>query len=54
MGGYARYVWSAYGIVLAVLVVNVLEPLLARRRLERELARRAQNERRMAAERRTA
>ncbi|MFI4919204.1 MAG: heme exporter protein CcmD [Legionellales bacterium] len=24
MGGYATYVWSAYGLVCTVLVVNVL------------------------------
>ena len=41
MGGYGRYVWSAYGIVLAVLVANVAAPLLRQRRLLRRLAERA-------------
>lgn len=40
MGGYAIYVWSAYGLVLAVLVANVAEPLLHQRRLLRRLAER--------------
>ena len=40
MGGYAIYVWSAYGLVLAVLVANVAEPLLRQRRLLRRLAER--------------
>ena len=41
MGGYAVYVWSAYGLVLAVLVVNVAGPLLRQRRLLRHLSERA-------------
>jgi heme exporter protein D len=31
MGGYAGYVWSAYGITLAVLVLNVWLALRRRR-----------------------
>ena len=41
MGGYAVYVWSAYGLVLAVLVANVAGPLLRQRRLLRRLAERS-------------
>ena len=41
MGGYGPYVWSAYGIVLAVLVANVAAPLLRQRRLLRRLGERA-------------
>lgn len=41
MGGYAVYVWSAYGLVLAVLVANVAGPLLRQRRLLRRLSERA-------------
>ncbi|RJS92073.1 heme exporter protein CcmD [Salinisphaera sp. Q1T1-3] len=37
MGGYARYVWSAYGIAAVVLVFNVLRPLVAHRRLKRRI-----------------
>ncbi len=40
MGGYAVYVWSAYGIVVAVLAANVAEPLVRQRRLLRRLAER--------------
>jgi heme exporter protein D len=34
MGGYALYVWPAYGIVLAVLAANILLPLHRRRRIQ--------------------
>lgn len=47
MGGYAQYVWSAYGITVVVLVTNVVQALLMKRRvltsqkrvIEREQAR---------------
>ena len=42
MGGYAAYVWSAYGLTLVVLIGNIL---LARRRhaaARLDLARRSQ------------
>ena len=44
MGGHAPYVWSAYGIGLVVILVNVLSPGIARRRffeIEGERERRA-------------
>ena len=41
MGGYAVYVWSAYGLVLAVLAANVAGPLVRQRRLLRRLSERA-------------
>lgn len=37
MGGYARYVWSAYGAGLLVLLWNLLTPPLRRRSVLREL-----------------
>jgi heme exporter protein D len=37
MGGYAAYVWPAYGVFFAVLVADWLAPSLRRRRLLREL-----------------
>jgi heme exporter protein D len=40
MGGYAIYVWPAYGLALVVLLANFLSPLYRERRLRRELARR--------------
>ncbi|AJE21971.1 heme exporter protein CcmD [Azotobacter chroococcum] len=44
MGNHGLYVWSAYGISLAVLVINVAGPLLARRRYLQEEARRLRRE----------
>jgi heme exporter protein D len=40
MGGYAFYVWTSYGIALVVLVANVVIPMMHRRRLLSDLARR--------------
>jgi heme exporter protein D len=44
MGNHALYVWSAYGISLVVLVLNVGVPLLAKRRYLQEQARRLRRE----------
>ena len=44
MGHHGLYVWSAYGISLLVLAINVAEPLLARRRYLQEEARRLRRE----------
>lgn len=44
MGGHGVYVWSCYAITLAVLVLNVVQPWLARRRLVNEAARRRRRE----------
>jgi heme exporter protein D len=46
MGGYAFYVWTSYGIALIVLVANVVSPILQRRRLLADLARRERRARR--------
>lgn len=32
MGGHGVFVWSCYGIVIAALLVNVLQPILATRK----------------------
>ena len=48
MGGYAGYVWSSYAIALVVLVANVVLPILGRRRLLAQLARRLRRERQQA------
>lgn len=45
MGGYARYVWSAYLVALVVLVANFVAPLLRARELRRRLARQIRLER---------
>lgn len=44
MGGHAGYVWSAYGLCLAILVLNVMLPKLARRRYIKDLTRRRRRE----------
>ncbi len=46
MGGYAFYVWSAYGVAFMVLVANVVVPILHARELRARLARQARMERR--------
>jgi heme exporter protein D len=44
MGHHGLFVWSAYGICLLVLVINVAQPLLARRRYLQQEARRLRRE----------
>lgn len=44
MGKHGAYVWSAYGLSLAVLAVNVALPILARRRYLQDEARRLRRE----------
>jgi heme exporter protein D len=44
MGGYAFYVWSAYGVTFIVLVANVVVPMLRARELRTRLARQARME----------
>lgn len=44
MGQHGLYVWSAYGICLAVLALNVVLPLTARRRYLQQEARRLRRE----------
>ncbi|HEX8591842.1 MAG TPA: heme exporter protein CcmD [Pseudomonas sp.] len=40
MGHHGLYVWSAYGICLSVLAMNVALPVMARRRYLQQEARR--------------
>ena len=42
MGGYALYVWGAYAVTAAVLIVNAVLPGLREKRFLRGLARRAE------------
>ncbi|KAF1012440.1 MAG: hypothetical protein GAK32_00137 [Pseudomonas fluorescens] len=44
MGHHGLYVWTAYGICLAVLAVNVVSPILARKRYLQQEARRLRRE----------
>jgi len=38
MGGYAFYVWTAYGITVLVLVANIIIPVVQRRQFLRRQA----------------
>ncbi|MDD4913553.1 MAG: heme exporter protein CcmD [Methylococcales bacterium] len=38
MGGYGFYVWTAYGVTLLVLLLNILLPVVQRRQLLRQLS----------------
>ncbi|MNE50329.1 heme exporter protein CcmD [Pseudomonas borbori] len=44
MGTHGLYVWTSFGISLAVLALNVVLPLLARRRYLQDEARRLRRE----------
>ncbi|RRV07390.1 heme exporter protein CcmD [Pseudomonas sp. v388] len=44
MGRHGLFVWSAYGIALLVLVINVALPVMARRRYLQQEARRLRRE----------
>lgn len=37
MGGYAAYIWSAYGLAAVVMLVNIAAPVIAHRRLKRRI-----------------
>ena len=39
MGGYAFYVWTAYGIVTLVLLINFIIPIHRRRKLLQQIKR---------------
>jgi heme exporter protein D len=45
MGGYAFYVWTAYGVTLMVLLYNYLSPVLQRKKLLRQLSIKQKRER---------
>lgn len=44
MGNHGLYVWTSYGISLSVLILNVVLPLMARRRYLQDEARRMRRE----------
>ena len=44
MGRHGAYVWSAYGLCMALMALNALLPVLARRRYLGEAARRRRRE----------
>ncbi|WP_231910626.1 heme exporter protein CcmD [Candidatus Nitrosoglobus terrae] len=37
MGGYALYVWTAYGIAAVILIGNIVHALLRQRRIIRQI-----------------
>lgn len=42
MGGYANYVWSAYAFFVVILIVNIWQPILARKKYFKQLIKREQ------------
>ncbi|MBA1148116.1 heme exporter protein CcmD [Ectothiorhodospiraceae bacterium WFHF3C12] len=48
MGGYGAYVWSAYGITVAVLAWQLILPVVQRRQIVRQIRRRKRQEARRA------
>lgn len=44
MGGHGLYVWSSYAIGLAVVLANVISPMMTRKRLITEQLRRIRRE----------
>lgn len=39
MGGFAFYVWSAYGFAALVVLINVVQPIIHKRKVWRTLRR---------------
>jgi heme exporter protein D len=37
MGGYAQFVWPSYGLVLAILVINLVLPLRRRAEIQKSI-----------------
>jgi len=37
MGGYALYVWTAYGLTLIVLLANIIIPVVQRKQFFRQI-----------------
>ena len=44
MGGHALYVWSSYGFFALVILFNVIQPAMAKRKIIRDLKARWQRE----------
>lgn len=44
MGGHGLYVWLAYGLSIALLVINVVLPIMHKRRLVKEQTRKQRRE----------
>jgi heme exporter protein D len=54
MGGYAFFVWTSYGITFAVLLANIISPIMQRRktiaRIKRAIKREAIDREKQAAQ----
>ena len=54
MGGYAFFVWTSYGITFAVLLANIISPMIQRRktiaRIKRAIKREAIDREKQAVE----
>ena len=54
MGGYAFFVWTSYGITFAVLLANIISPIIQRRktiaRIKRAIKREAVEREKQAAQ----
>ena len=46
MGGYAFYVWTSYGLALVILLANLVAPVIQRRKLMADIARKLRRSRR--------
>lgn len=49
MGGYAFYVWTSYGLMAVVLVLNIVLPLLRNEAIKSGIVRRLKQEQRRKA-----
>ena len=48
MGGHGLYVWLAYGIALAIVLLNVVQPLRQTRQFLNQQARRVRREKELS------
>jgi heme exporter protein D len=46
MGGYALYVWPSYALAMIILIANLVAPVLQKRRLLADIARKIRRARR--------
>lgn len=44
MGGHGTYVWLSYAIALVVIVINIVNPVLQKKKVISDLARRLRRE----------
>ncbi|MGH1462436.1 MAG: heme exporter protein CcmD [Neptuniibacter sp.] len=44
MGGHGKYVWMSYAIAFVVIVINIVNPVLQKKKVFSDLARRLRRE----------